>query len=734
MNVRMRGPIRVAVTAVPGMPSSWKDCNGLLTTEAIHINLDSARRSSVTSLPDVSVADASFPLVIPIKDLQSLEEIPISIVTRGRHALCLKYQNSQGSLCETHLSFSSKTQYTSWQSSVETAISECRTNSVVDFDYFALPPVHVALPPPPPHHPLRSDGMNRVDVPDLSNSSNFLSFSNDAFSSSLEVSDRSRMVHNSSPIKSISTIQAYLRSTLQRSKVTVYPLNQISSPDHVHLFHSNPSKASSVNQFAPSDSLDDYPTIMPLMNVLLSVQDRGSTLSTKNHPASVAVNLLRLNDKAAVAASIESKFETDTLVSSLKQSIHHLQTSKDDLCQEFENFKDVSKQSSHSFQILLDRKDDEISTLNTKLLQISRACGQEVDGAAQIIETISSLQEKVMLQSTSAFILQSELEFIRQNGTRATNLHASLIKTKDSEIENLTHALQTKDSEIEHLVACLQTESVKVQEYELANTHIRDDAIRHQLEADMHLSMHQHTTELKICGLLSERDTLSFANVKLNQDLQTKNFEYDQLHSSFRIQSDDLHKKNLEAEKLVLQLRKQADAAKDFELSIAHFSEEAARCHKEAESRLSAYKHNTDLKIQALSHSKDELQSAAATDAEVLSRFRDKYVAALADNSLLLETIRVLNNSVAQLQGQMSDLEKKLGAKDLEISSGKSCLQELIFETDSNRQLLHSAIDRHSQFIASRNSDIYDQVFSRKSQIRKLQQHQNYHVAGHFSI
>jgi hypothetical protein len=106
------------------------------------------------------------------------------------------------------------------------------------------------------------------------------------------------------------------------------------------------------------------------------------------------------------------------------------------------------------------------------------------------------------------------------------------------------------------------------------------------------------------------------------------------------------------------------------------------------------------------------LQTSAAKDAEALNRFRNKYVAALADNSLLLETIKILNHSAAQMQCQISELESKLGAKDLEISSGKACLQELIRETDSNRQLLHCAIDRHSRSIASHNSTIYEQVIS----------------------
>lgn len=719
MNVLMRGPLRIAVTAVPGMPSSWRDCNGLLTTEAIHISLDSSRRSSVTVLTHSASADLNFPLIIPIKDLQSVEEIPMSIATRGRHALCVKYQNTQG-ICENHFSFSSESQYSSWQTSLDAAIAECRATVIIEteFDYFAPPPVHVALPAPPPapsppQHLSNFCASDHVELPHLLSGSNIL------HSSSISSSNRSEnfehfthTAQHEDPSRSISLIQAYVRLALHTFKYT--PSNQFSSPNHHHLLRTSLNSSSRVidSRLQSSDSSDNYPTIMPLMNVLLSVEERTATPSSRNHPASVAVNLLRLNAKAAVAASVETKFETDTLVSSLKQSIHHLQTSKDDLCQEFEDFKDACRQSSSSLQVLVDRREEEIGSLNTKLRQICRACGLETDDSAQIIEAISNLQEKLMLQNNSTFILQSELEFSRQNGIRAAILHASLVETKDSEIRNLTHALQTKDSEIENLVACLQTQADKIKDFELANSLIREDATRHQTEADMRFSMHQHNSDLKIQALSSERDALSVANGNLHHDLESRKTDIENLDSSLRKQSDDLRKKNLEVEKLVSQLRQHADKAKDVERSAALISEESDRCRKEAEMRMSVYQHTCEMKIQALSSAREVLQTSAAKDAEALNRFRNKYVAALADNSLLLETIKILNNSVAQMQCQISDLESKLGAKDLEISSGKACLQELIRETDSNSQLLHCAIDRHSRSIASHNSIIYEQVIS----------------------
>jgi hypothetical protein len=677
MAVYMRGPLRLAVTTAPGMPSSWKDCTGLLTSEAIQIFFDSVRRSSVTTLTDSLTVDAKSPTLIPIQDLESLEDIPISIATRGRHALCLKCQNSDGAY-EKHVSFSSESQFASWRSSLAAAI-ESRSHATADFDYFASPPVDIALPPPP-QYPFISDRTDQSDDISPVDDANLSKFSYVASCASVENLDES----------------------------TQNPLYQSSSPNQTQPFHSR-SNTNSNGPLEHVDSLDDYPTIMPLMNALLSADESNFPSTSRSNPATVAVNLLRLNARAVAAASVETKFETDTLVSSLKQSINHLQISKDELLQEFESLKEVSKQSAYSQQELLEKKDEEMSILSSKLRQIHRACGLETNDATKVIEFIASLQEKFLLQSTATYMLQSEIEFMRQSGTRAATVHASIVETKDSEISNLACALQTKISENENLMACLESQVEKANNYELANSRLREDTIRHQAEADARVSTYQHNTETKIRNLCSERDALEIANGNLVHDLQTKCSEVDNLLSSLQIQSDNLHSKNSEIESLVSQMHQHAETVKNFELSIAHISEEAVRNQKESEMRMFVYQHNSETKIQVLSSERDSLQSNALSDAETLKRFRDKYVTALADNSLLLETIRILNNSVAQLKVQICELESKLDAKDLEISSGKSCLQELIRETDSNRQLLHSAIDRHSHAVSSRSLEI-DQV------------------------
>ena len=701
-NVYTRGPLRIAVTASPGAPSSWRDCNGLLTTEALHVHLDSGRRSSVTTMPDSKGAEL-FPLFIPLRDFESLEEIPISIATRGRHALCLKCQNANGKY-EKHFSFSSESQFSSWQGTLMAAMAEYRSLVIGDFDCFAAPPVHVALPPSPPHNYLSGHTTEGFFETRQLNGTR------------VSTLDQSQKLPHSSSVKSIIVIQSYVRAAFQRRKNFI--LNSFPGSNGAQIIHLSHSTSCSSNfashsQHEHLDSVDDYPTIQPLMNVLLSVDGLTAPNSSRNHPASIAVNLLRLNAKAAAAASVESKFETDTLVTSLKQSIQHLQTSKDELHQEFENFKEVSRQSLSTKQALLTKKDEDIGALTTSLRQISRACGLESGDATKIIEVITNLQEKFMLQSTSTFILQSEIEFTRQNGTRSASLHASAIETKDSEIGNLNHALEAKDSEIENLVACLQAQTEKIADFERANALLREDSIRHQAEADKRLSMYQHNAELQIRALSSERDTINVTNGNLVHDLLSKKLEVDNLFSCSQMQSDNLQQKILEIDHLMSQLHQHADAANEFERSIASISDEAARYQKEAELRMTSYQQNTELKIGALVSARDFLQSAALADAETTKRFRDKYVAALADNSLLLETIKILNVSVGQMQGQIFELESKLSSKDLEISSGKACLQELIRETNTNRELLHSfhsAIDRHSQSIASRSADTYEQV------------------------
>jgi hypothetical protein len=698
-NVYTRGSLRIAVTASPGIPSSWKDCNGLLTTEALHVHLDSGRRSSVTTMPDSKGAEL-FPLFIPLKDFESLEEIPTSIATRGRHALCLKCQNDDGKY-EKHFSFSSESQFLSWQGTLIAAMTEYRSKVIGDFDCFAAPPVHVALPPSPTHYHLSGHATEGFFETKQLNGTR------------VSTLDQSQTLPHSSSVKSIIVIQSYVRAAFQRRKNMILNSFPISNGAQIiHLSHSTScsSNFASHSQHEHLDSVDDYPTIQPLMNVLLSVDGLTALNSSRNHPASIAVNLLRLNAKAAAAASVESKFETDTLVTSLKQSIQHLQTSKDELYQEFDNFKEVSRQSLSTMQALLTKKDEDNGALTTNLRQISRACGLESGDAAKIIEVITNIQEKFMLQSTSTFILQSEIELMRQNGIRSANLHASAIETKDSEIGNLNHALEAKDSEIENLVACLQTHTEKIADFERANTLLREDSIRHQAEADKRLSMYQHNAELQIRALSSERDTINATNGNLVHDLLSKKSEVDNLLSCSQMQSDNLQQKNLEIDHLMSQLHQHADAANEFQLSIASISNEAVRYQKEAELRMTSYQQNTELKVGALVSARDFLQSASLADAETIKRFRDKYVAALADNSLLLETIKVLNVSVGQMQGQIFELESKLSSKDLEISSGKACLQELIRETNTNRELLHSAIDRHSQSITSRSVDIYEQV------------------------
>jgi uncharacterized protein YoxC len=642
-------------------------------------------------------------------DLESLEDIPISIVTRGRHALCLKCRNSKGAY-EKHLSFSSESQFISWRSSLETTI-QSRSH---DLDFFSPPPVDIALPLPPQcvttidlaiqcHDWEPFDGLDFK----LTKSSNLVS------SGSVEnfaEPSHSIIYDDSSTHRLHSSLNTSSRGSFSDSPI-----------EHVHFF-------------------EDYPAISPLMNALLSVDEFTAPMSSKNVPATVAVNLLRLNARAVAAASVETKFETDTLVSSLKQSIYHLQTSKDELIQELESLKDFSKQSISSQQALLEEKDAKISILNSQLrhiysacgletddftksiefiaalqeklslqsaatLQIYRSCGIDADDPAKLIEFIAALQEKFTLQSTATFMLQSEIEFTRQSTIRAAALHASVVQTKNSEIENLACALESKNSEIKKLLACLQAHAEKAKNYELANGKIREDSIRHQSESDARISMFQHNVEMKIQGISSERDALIIENGKMANDIQAKRSEVDNLQSSLLTQSENIQSKNSEIQDLVYQVRHQTDTIKDLELFIARISEEAGRTQKEAEMRMVMYQHSAEMRIQVLSSERDMLQSSIQSDAETLKRFRDKYVAALADNSLLLETIRILNNSIAQMQVQLCELESKIESKDLELSSCKSCFHELIRETDSNRQLLHSAIDLHTHFVSSRGLD-----------------------------
>jgi hypothetical protein len=62
------------------------------------------------------------------------------------------------------------------------------------------------------------------------------------------------------------------------------------------------------------------------------------------------------------------------------------------------------------------------------------------------------------------------------------------------------------------------------------------------------------------------------------------------------------------------------------------------------------------------------------------------------------------------MQVQISELEAKLGAKEYEISSGKVRQQELLRDTESNRQLLQSALDRHNQSFVNRSAILSQQV------------------------
>ncbi len=506
-NVCMRGPLRLAVTSAPGMPHSWKDCNCVLTSEAIHITLDSDRRSSVTAMTDSSTARTTFPAVIPIKDLEGLEDIPISIATRGRHALCLKCQNGKGSY-EKLISFSSESQFASWRSALATGI-QSHSHPSVDFDYFAPPPVDIALPSPP----------LRPSVIDPANPYDELEPSNDV--SVTKCSDAETIV-------SVAKFGEYTENAASE-----YP----HEPQKLHS-NLNASCRGSFS-FVPIEhvnSCDDYPTILPLMTALLSADEFTAPLSSRSIPATFAANLLRLNARAVAAASVETKFETDTLVSSLKQSIHHLQASKDELFQELEssrqstqlqqveleNLKEICRQSASSQQSLLEEKGEKISILNSQLKSIFRVCGLETDDPAKVIEFITSLQEKFSLQSTATFMLQSEIEFTRQSGARAAALHAAIVETKDSEIENLACALENKRSEIENLMACLQGQAEKVKNYELANNRIREDTIRHQTESDARFAMFQDSIEMKIRGLSSERDALITENGKLVHNFQAK--------------------------------------------------------------------------------------------------------------------------------------------------------------------------------------------------------------------
>jgi hypothetical protein len=186
-----------------------------------------------------------------------------------------------------------------------------------------------------------------------------------------------------------------------------------------------------------------------------------------------------------------------------------------------------------------------------------------------------------------------------------------LVETKDSEIENLTYALQAKNSEIDNLVSCLQIQTDKVRDFELSSARLREDMVRHQKDADMRMSIHQQNAEFKMQALASERDAV---------------------------------------------------------ISTAHAQTEALkRCH-------------------------------------------DKYVVTLASNSQLLAATSNHNNSIAQMQVQISELEAKLGAKEYEISSGKVRQQELLRDTESNRQLLQSALDRHNQSFVNRSAILSQQV------------------------
>jgi chromosome segregation ATPase len=289
-------------------------------------------------------------------------------------------------------------------------------------------------------------------------------------------------------------------------------------------------------------------------------------------------------------------------------------------------------------------------------------------------------------------------------------LHESLVATKDSEIKNLTLSLETKQSEIENLIACLQSQASKVGDIELSNALIREDNIRHQKEAETRFSMYQHKTEAKVRSLSSERDELMLENGKLIQSLQQKTLEIDNFLASSEIQSAELQTKKAEIESISSQLHTQIAKFKELEYSYAEVRENAVRFQKEADMRMSIYQRNADLKLQALLSARDILQSTVDTDAVTLRGFHEKYVAALADNSLLHETIRSLNNSIARMQAHTSDLESRISSKDIEIHSGKACLHELLRETDNNRQLLHSALDRHPTSSASRSADVFEQV------------------------
>ena len=662
MNLDMRGPLRIAVASAPGMPSSWKDATGLLINDILRISLDAGRRSSVSSLTDSTAVNASFPLIIPMQELQSLEDIPISIGTRGRHALCLKCRNEQG-IYEKHLSFSSESQFGSWKSSLAAALTNLQSKVIAEssedephFDYFAAPPTNVALPPPPLLSSVASkhdDRLQPLHAGKLGSKSNF-----GDVDSSQTVAKSSQV----SLIESIICIQANVRAVLQRFKHFQSVSNSVAISNHPQLFRSSSSSSNRANHFQLEldDLGDDYPTTVPLMNALLSADERISApLKLKDNPASVAVNLLRMNEKAAAAASVETKFEAETLLSSLKSSIHHLETSKDELLQDFEVFRDVSRQSLASRQVILDQKEEEIAALSMNIRRIGRTCGLETDDTAKIIEAVGDLQDKIMLQSAAISAWQSELELSRENGVRlletiqskeaeaerqllffttaikekeavltntaaaaaattaaaaaaASALHTSLLETKDSEIENLTYALQAKNSEIDNLVSCLQIQTDKVKDFELSSARLREDMIRHQTDADMRMSIYQQNAELKIQALTSERDAL------------------------------------------------------------------ASTVHKQA---------------------------------DALKRSHEKYVAALANNSQLLATASSHNSSMAQLQVQASEFEAKLAAKEYEISSGRVRQQELVRETESNRQLLQSALDRHNQSFATRSAVLSQQVW-----------------------
>jgi hypothetical protein len=307
----------------------------------------------------------------------------------------------------------------------------------------------------------------------------------------------------------------------------------------------------------------------------------------------------------------------------------------------------------------LDQKEEEIAALSMNIRRIGRTCGLETDDTTKIIEAVGDLQDKIMLQSAAISAWQSELELSRENGVR------------------LLETIQSKEAEAERQLLFFTT-AIKEKEAVLTNTAAAAAATTAAAAAAAS-ALHTSLLETKD----SEIENLTYA-------LQAKNSEIDNLVSCLQIQTDKV---------------------KDFELSSARLREDMIRHQTDADMRMSIYQQNAELKIQALTSERDALASTVHKQADALKRSHEKYVAALANNSQLLATASSHNSSMAQLQVQASEFESKLAAKEYEISSGRVRQQELVRETESNRQLLQSALDRHNQSFATRSAVLSQQVW-----------------------